>query len=131
MKNRLLFVLSLLLLSPAAFAQIGSSEVLGTVHDPNGAIVSGATVTLKNLDTGIETKATTNESGAYDFLEVKVGRYSVTILMNGFETFTASDVLVDVSARQRVDATLKLGATTQTIEVKGAAAVLDTDTSDH
>jgi hypothetical protein len=131
MKTRLLFLVGFLLLSPAVFAQIGSSEVLGTVRDPMGAAVAKASVTLKNMDTGIESKTFTDDGGGYDFLEVKVGRYSITIQMNGFETFTADGIVVDVSARQRVDATMKLGATTQTIEVKGAAAVLDTDTSDH
>ncbi len=130
-KTTLFSTLCFFFLTALAYGQFESAEVLGTVRDASGAIISGATVTLMNLETGIQTQATTDASGDYDFFNIKVGRYSLTVEKTGFEKFTTPDVRVDVNARQRVDAALQLGAVTQTIEVKGAAATLDTDSSDH
>ena len=103
MKNLLAFFVGILLLSPSLFAQFETSEVLGTVTDPSGAAVANAPIVLKNVGTGIETKTTTDSGGAYDFLDVKVGRYTVTVQLNGFQTFSATEVVVNVNDRLRVD----------------------------
>jgi uncharacterized membrane protein len=114
-----------------AYGQFESAEVLGTVRDTSGAIVAGATVTLTNLETGIQSQGASDASGDYDFFNVKVGRYSLAVEKTGFEKFTTKDVRVDVNARQRVYAALQVGAVTQSVEVTGAAATLDTDSSEH
>jgi carboxypeptidase family protein/TonB-dependent receptor-like protein len=126
----LFLLLALLVFSPSLFAQVETSEVLGTVHDPSNAAVAGATVTLTNKGAGISSQATTDENGNYDFLSVKVGDYGVAVEMTGFSKFT-TDVRVDVDVRQRVDAALRVGVVTQSVEVTGAAATLDTDSSEH
>ena len=113
-----------------ALAQFETSEVVGTVRDPSGSVIAGATVTLKNQDTGIEAKATTDENGNYDFLNVKVGRYTITVEQAGFTRFTTTDVRVDVNARQRVDVTMQLGNVSEAVQVTGVATVLETDTSE-
>jgi hypothetical protein len=124
--------LSLLLLAGAGlFAQFESGEVLGTVRDATGSIVPKAAVTLTNQDTGIASKATTDENGNFDFFNVKVGHYTVTVEAKGFSKVSAADVNVAVNARQRVDLTLAVGAVTETVEVTGAASALDTDSSEH
>ena len=125
-----LFAVFFLLATPL-FAQFETSEVLGTVHDPTGSPVPKATVTLTNLDTGVEVKATTDESGTYDFFNVKVGRYSVTVEAAGFSKATASDIGVAVGARQRVDLTMQVGVVTESVTVTGAASALETDSSEH
>ena len=130
-KPTLFLTLCFLFLTALAYGQFESAEVLGTVHDTSGAIVSGATVTLTNLETGIQSQTTTDSSGDYDFFNVKVGRYGLTIEKAGFAKFTTTNVRVDVNARQRVDAALQVGVVTQSIEVTGAAATLDTDSSEH
>src|SRR5579872_1470276 len=84
--------------APALFAQFEAAEVLGTVHDPSGAGIPKATVTLTSQDTGIELKTTTDEGGAYDFFHVKVGHYTLTFEQAGFSKTTAQDVTVDVNA---------------------------------
>jgi hypothetical protein len=127
----LFLTLCFLFLTARAYGQFESAEVLGTVRDASGSIVSGATVTLTNLDTGILSQAATDASGDYDFFNVKVGRYSLTVEKTGFAKFTTPDVRVDVNARQRVDAALQVGVVTQSIEVTGAAATLDTDSSER
>jgi hypothetical protein len=123
--------LALLLLPLAMFGQFDSAEVLGTVHDPSGAPIARVNVTLTNQDTGIEAKTTTDDAGNYDFFNVKVGRYKITAEQTGFSKFTTTDVHVDVGARQRVDIGLQVGAVTTSVEVTGAAAVLETDSSEH
>src|SRR5215467_2216173 len=112
-------------------AQFETAEVLGTVRDKSSAAVSKASVTLLNQDTGIESKTATDEAGNYDFFNVRVGRYAITVEAAGFSKFTTTDVTVNVNARQRVDVELQVGAITETVEVTGVAAVLETDSSEH
>jgi hypothetical protein len=112
------------------FAQVGTSEVLGTVRDATHSLVAKASVTLTSKDTGISAKTATDSSGEYDFLDVKVGRYTLTVEQTGFAK-SSTDVAVDVEARQRVDINLQVGVVSDTVTVNGAAAVLDTDSSEH
>ncbi len=119
-----------LLLTTSVSAQFETAEVLGTVHDSSQGSVSGATVTLTSQDTGVEAKTKTDSSGDYDFFNVKVGKYNLTIDQAGFAKFSATDILVNVNVRQRVDAVLKLGASSETMTVT-SQSLIDTDTSEH
>lgn len=114
-----------------AIGQFETAEVLGTVRDASGAAIPQASVNLINQETGIQAKATTDENGNYDFFNVRVGRYTVVVEHAGFTKLTTSDVIVNVNARQRVDVTMQLGAITESVEVSGVAAALETDTSEH
>ncbi len=129
--NRLVLSILLLLSAASGFAQFESADVLGTVHDPAGAVVSKATVTLINQDTAIQAKTTTDDSGNYLFSNVKVGRYTVTAEAPGFSKAVAQDIQVDVNARQRVDLALQVGEVTSSVQVTGAAAAIETDSSEH
>src|SRR5437016_3807817 len=80
-------------------AQIETAEVLGTVTDPSGAAVSGASVTLSNQDTGFKVKSLTDAGGNYVFFSVKPGRYTVTVERTSFATASAPDIIVNVNAR--------------------------------
>ncbi len=112
-------VLAVCVLIPSAlFAQFETSEVLGTVRDPSGSPVPKASVTLSNQDTGIEAKTTTSDAGEYDFFDVKIGRYTVSVEATGFSKASAADIRVNVGARQRVDVTLEVGAVTQSVDGK-------------
>lgn len=124
-------LLALFLTAPMSFGQFDTAEVLGTVRDISGAPVPQANVSLLNQDTGIEVRATTDENGNYDFFNVKVGRYTVVVERAGFAKFTTKDVIVNVNARQRVDVSLQVGALTESVEVSGVAAALETDSSEH
>jgi hypothetical protein len=124
----LAFVFSIAVLP--ARAQSETAEVLGTVHDSSGAVVTDASVTLSNQGTGIQQKTSTDDKGDYDFLNVMVGEYEVAVEETGFSKFT-TDVRVDVDTRQRVDVALQIGATSATVVVTGAAVPLDTDSSDR
>ena len=124
-------VASACLFSYLGQAQFETSEVIGTVRDATGAVAPNAAITLKNEQTGIEAKTTSDSSGLYDFFNVKVGVYSISAELTGFQTFTTAHVSVNVNARQRVDITLQPGTMTQSVEVQGAAETLETDTSEH
>ena len=125
------FAMAIAILSATSvFAQFETAEVLGTVHDPSQGAVNGAAVTLTNQETGIEAKTKTDASGDYDFFNVKVGHYTVTIEQAGFEKFSATNISVDVGVRQRVDAELKVGAASETMTVT-SQTLLETDTSEH
>jgi len=111
-------------------AQVGTSEVLGTVRDVSQSAVPKASVTLTSKETGIAAKTTTDLNGEYDFLNVKVGRYTLEVEAAGFAKST-TDVSVDVDARQRVDIAMQVGVVSDSVTVEGAATSLDTDNSEH
>ena len=121
----------LFLASLPLVAQFETSEVLGTVRDNSNAGIAKASVTLTSQETSIATKSATDENGNYDFFNVKVGRYSVTVEHPGFSKANIADVIVSVNARQRVDVALQVGVVTEEVNVTGAAAVLDTDSCEH
>jgi hypothetical protein len=111
------------------FAQFESATVLGTIRDSTGGVISNASVTLENTKTGVDSKATTDSNGDYQFVNQRLGTYRVRVEMPGFETTTASNFDLQVNARQRVDLTLHVGQTSQNVTVTGAAALLETDSS--
>ena len=121
---------SAFLLATTLSAQFETSEVLGTVHDPSGAVVADADVTLTSQETATEAKTRTDADGNYDFFDVKLGHYTVTIEKAGFSKFSATDIGIDVGVRRRVDAELKVGAASETMTVT-SASLIETDSSEH
>jgi hypothetical protein len=124
-------IVALLLLASPGFAQFDAATVLGSVHDASGGVVPGATVTLKNIATGITATTVSDANGDYQFLNVRIGTYSVRAELQGFSIAEVEDVQVTVNARQRVDLTLKVGSVGETVVVTGAATLLETDSSDR
>jgi hypothetical protein len=112
-------------------AQFETSVVLGTVRDQSAQSVPGAKVNLRNVDTGIESEALTSESGDYLFLNVKIGRYKITIEKPGFQSASADNVTVAVNARQRVDFQLTVGQVSETIQVNEGIIAVESDSSDR
>ena len=101
--SKITLSIGFLLTARLLYGQFDTAEVLGTVRDPSGAPSPKPTVTLTNMDTGIQAKTTTDDNGNYDFFNVRVGRYSIAVEQTGFSKFTATDVAVSVNARQSVD----------------------------
>lgn len=128
--SHLLFGLIFLLPLPA-FAQSETATVLGTVRDSNGAVVSGASVTLKNVGTSISATTTTDANGDYIFSNTRIGNYQITIEASGFNRTVADNVNLVINARQRVDIELQVASATETVMVTGAAELLETDSSDR
>ena len=122
-------LMAALLLPVPAFAQFDTATVLGTVKDSSGAVVPGATVTLKNTATGISASAVSDSDGNYQFLNVRVGTYNLRAELQGFSAAEAKDVAVTVNARQRVDLTLAVGSLGETVEVQAASPLLEMESS--
>jgi hypothetical protein len=107
-------------------AQSGLGVVHGTVTDQSHAIVPGAKVTLLNTETGVAQTVKTTEVGAYYFGSVRQGPYSVTVELANFKKWTGTLVL-DVGQSAVVDVAMEVGSVANTVEVTGAAPVIETE----
>jgi len=110
-------------------ASIDRGAIQGTVTDQQGAVVAGAAVTIKNVDTNVESTLKTNSAGFYLAAELVPGRYSVRIILKGFSPLEIANVVVTAGTTITTDAQLKLGSTTQEVQVTAAAALVETTAS--
>ena len=101
-------LLLILVLSVTVSAQTFRGTILGTVSDPNGAVVPAARVTAKNTNTGLERSTTTDEAGNYTIAELPIGPYEVRVEQTGFANATVSNVAVEVAVERRVDVVLSV-----------------------
>jgi len=106
-------------LSAIVLGQTFRGTILGTVTDPSGNVIAGATVKVHNQDTGLERTVNTTAAGSYTVPELPIGKYSVTVIQSGFQTFVTSNVEVNVASERRIDVQLKIGQVSQTVEVSG------------
>src|SRR5512147_693332 len=90
-------------------AQSFRGTIVGTVTDNSGALVSGAQVSARNVNTGLERKVSTSSDGSYSITELPIGTYEVTVTQKGFRTFVADRVVVNVATERRVDPVLQPG----------------------
>jgi hypothetical protein len=102
-----------------ASAQTYRGSIEGTVTDSSGAAVVGASVTIHNVDTGVDRISNTGTDGSYLSPELPIGIYNVTVEMGGFQKAITNGVKVEIGAQRRVDVTLKPGAVNQQIIVSG------------
>lgn len=112
-----------------AHAQFDNGSITGTLRDTSGAVVPGATVTIRNIATGVTTTLTTNQDGTYQALALIPGTYSVEASAKGFGSSKNPSVDVHVKTRAQVDFEMRAG-TTDTIEVNTAAVALQTQSAD-
>src|SRR5947209_6513480 len=115
---------ALLLAASLGFAQ-DRGTIRGTVADPSGAAVPGATVTVKNVDTGLTQTAKTCDDGVYSVLYLPAGDYKITTEKAGFRRAEVSGVRVNVATVTSVDVGLTVGAIEQAVEVTASAPLLD------
>ncbi len=114
------------LLSAAASAQT-VGEITGEVKDASGANAPNAAVTATNIETNVARSTVTNSSGVYSIPGLTPGIYHVKASAEGFQTVVKANVELQVQQTARVDFTLAVGSTNQTIEVSGQAALLNTE----
>ncbi|MGH8245694.1 MAG: carboxypeptidase regulatory-like domain-containing protein, partial [Gammaproteobacteria bacterium] len=123
------FIVCLLLLPAAALAQVSTATLTGILTDASQARLPGVTLTLTNDDTGVATTAAANEQGEYTFPLVQPGRYRLTAEAPGFQAVTRTGIVLELGRTTRLDLTLQLGQLAQSIEVTGAAPLLESETS--
>ncbi|MGH6878633.1 MAG: carboxypeptidase regulatory-like domain-containing protein, partial [Rhizomicrobium sp.] len=104
--------------------------LIGSVVDPSNAAIPSATVTAEETNTHVTHTTTTNSSGQYNFPALPPGTYAVTVKSPGFQTYTRTGVVLTVQTVVRVDATLTVGQTKQTVTVTANPAALQTDRAD-
>jgi len=118
------------LVATAAFDQTSTGEVNGTITDPTGAPVRGATVTLVNQDTRIETETTSNEDGYYRFVNVKPGNFTVSVEVSGFKRSITQAFILGVSESSTQNIALQLGSVAETVEISGGTEVIQSSTTE-
>jgi len=126
--------LALLLTLPAlgAYAQYENGSLVGTIHDPSGAAIPNASVTVTDNATGIPTIVKSNSAGDYEVPSLRVGVYNIKASAPGFAPAEAKNITVSVAGRLRIDLTLKVGqADATTVEVSDVALQIETETSER
>jgi hypothetical protein len=113
----------------AARAQVEQGRFVGQITDPQGAVITGASVKLTNVGTNIVQSAVTNNTGEYVITPVPTGEYILSVSAPGFATTTTSGIEVQVGQIVREDLKLKIGSSSQTVEVTTAAPLLTTDSA--
>ncbi|MGB6941675.1 MAG: carboxypeptidase regulatory-like domain-containing protein [Bryobacteraceae bacterium] len=119
----------LLALGLPSFAQTTSGELTGTIYDATGAIVPNAMVTATNESTGVASTVTTTSSGQYRIGNLLVGKYDISVTAAGFTKAEIKAVDVTLNQIATANVSLTVGQSTQTVEVSGEAAVIDTTTA--
>jgi hypothetical protein len=117
-------------LAPASFAQLTSTGIHGIVKDPSGAMIPGASLTLKDTSTGIEKRTTAAKDGGFVFPDVVAGTYTVTATAKGFDSQIMDNIVVDAGRTTDVAISLKIGAATETVEVTATGAQLETSSNE-
>ena len=124
----LTFVLALVLLKaiPAAWSQEVTAALVGTVSDPSGAPIKGATVTARDVERGTEWTAQTNDSGDFTILRLPIGRYTADAAAPGFEKAVYPAFTLVLNQTARLEFKMKVGQVSQTVEVTALAPILQT-----
>src|ERR1700723_23989 len=106
-----------------------TASISGTVTDPSGAIVAGATVTATNVATAVATTQTTNASGYYSFQSLPLGTYTIDVSQTGFKEYAQTGLVLDVNSALVIDVKLQVGAATEKVEVSSTALHVDTEST--
>ena len=122
-------LLALLLCAGAVFAQTTFATITGTVTDATGAVIPNVTVAAKNVATGIETSAASNDAGIYTIAQLLPGDYTVRARGQGFKEFVVQKVVLVSRDYRRVDITLEVGAVETRVEVTAGASLIETETA--
>jgi hypothetical protein len=128
-RTTLFLAIGAILCAPLARAQnANTGELKGSVTDPSGAVVPGAAVSIKNVQTGVVTARTTNQSGLYDVPFLAPGNYTITFTKEGFRSFVREGIALQIETLE-ISATLQIGASAQEVVVNAAAPLVQTETT--
>ncbi len=112
----------------AVLAQTDRATLRGTVTDPTGAVVPAAEIVVTEVATNTDRKLATDANGNYEVPGLKPGLHRVRAEKAGFRNFVADNLLLDAGQVRRLDVTLQMGGTTETVTVEGGAALIQTET---
>jgi hypothetical protein len=117
------------LLCSLASAQTPTGSIEGVISDPQGNVVAGANVSITEVSTGRVITTTSNDSGFYAVRSLQPGVYSIKMEKQGFNTASAENVVVQIGQIARADVSLKVGATSETVQVDIGATDIQVDTT--
>ncbi len=106
-----------------------TASISGTITDPSGAVVAGATITATNVDTGVATTQSTNSAGFYSFQSLALGNYTIEVNRSGFKAYAQTGLVLDVNSALVIDVKLQVGAATEKVEVSSTALHVDTEST--
>src|SRR5215475_11740360 len=112
-----------------SLAQLYPGRITGRVQDAQGAVVAGANVKLTNPSTGLERAVTTDDNGEFNFPELALGTFQLTISKQGFETTIVTDIRTSLGRVNTVNPVLKVGTVTTQIEVSSLPPLIQTETN--
>ena len=118
-----------LLFSVPAGAQDTTAKILGQVTDASGALLPGASVTVTNTGTKVETAAQSDSKGGFQFVQLPIGTYTVRAVKEGFSSVVSPVYTLQINQSQRVDFKLPIAGSTQTVDVSIQSAAVDTVSS--
>ena len=119
-----------LVLAGIAFAQSDRGTITGTIKDPAGAMIPGATIKAKNLATGAEYPTASTNTGNFTLAQLPAATYELVVTMTGFKSFIRQGITVGAAQTLRVDVTLEVGAITETVTVNAEAPLLKTESGE-
>ncbi len=120
----------LLALTSAIFAQSDRGTITGTVFDPAGAVLAGAPVQIKNVDTGAVYQAGTSATGNYTLAQLPAGTYELSVTAPGFKKYLRPGITVEVAQVYRADVMLEVGSNTESVTVSAEAPLLKTESGE-
>jgi carboxypeptidase family protein/TonB-dependent receptor-like protein len=126
----LVCLLVLMFVSAPLIAQTANGSIQGSILDPSGASVVGATVTARNMDTGLTVSTQSTDAGIYSLPNLPPGRYSISAEASGLKKYQQNGVTIRTATATSLDIKMQLGAVTETVTVQGDAVQLETSTSD-
>jgi hypothetical protein len=122
----LVLILGIAMNADSAFAQQATALLTGTVKDASGAVVVGAKVTLKNSQTNATRTTNAGKDGGYLFDLVPIGAYELTVEQSGFDKYIHKGITLQINQNARLDVALRIGKTSEVVEVTGDVAQVDT-----
>ena len=114
------------LFAVCGFAQQGTTSLRGTILDKSGASVAGATVTLTNAERAVQRSMTSSDTGAYEFVSLPPGTYSLRVEASGFRPNDQKDLQLLVNNPTTLNVTMLVGSSTETVEVSAQSETINT-----
>ncbi len=124
------FLIALVMITGVlAQAESGSAAIEGTVADANGAVIAGATINIRNTETGLERNTVTDSNGRFSSRVLPVGRYAVTVEANGFSAGRRESVVLRVGETTPVNVSIQPSDVTAQVDIVAGTDLVDSETA--